>query len=51
MNDKKLTASDLFFGLYVEGTKENAKEFLENYPYFKDVFIAEELSQDFQDRL
>lgn len=49
--NKKLTVSDLFFNLFNEGTKEEAKEFLELYPYFKDVFTPEELSQDFKNRL
>jgi hypothetical protein len=51
MNDKKITASDVFFNLYTNGTVQEAQEFLESYPYFKDVFTAEKLTQDFQHRL
>jgi len=51
MENKKLTASDLFFNLYTEGTEENAKEFLNNYPYFRGVFTPKELAQDFLDRI
>ena len=51
MNDKKLTASDLFFNLYQDGTEKEAEEFLQKFPYFQDVFTAKELSKDFQDRV
>lgn len=51
MDIQKLTVSDLFFGFYTEGTEKEAEEFLNNYPYFKDVFTPKELSQDFRNRL
>jgi hypothetical protein len=49
-NEKKLTASDLFFNLYNEGTEANAQEFLALYPFFKEIFTAKELSADFINR-
>jgi len=51
MSNKKLTASDLFFNLYCNGTEKEAKEFLKMFPYFKDTFTVKELSEDFQNRL
>lgn len=51
MDRKKLCASDVFFNLYNDGTEQEAQEFLEQYPFFNDVFTPQELSQDFQNRV
>jgi len=51
MDLKKLTASDLFFNLYNEGSLKNAQEFLNFYPYFQDTFTAKELAEDYQERV
>ncbi len=51
MDIQKLTVSDLFFELYINGTEQEAEEFLNKYPFFKEIFTPKELSQDFKDRL
>ena len=52
MNDGlRLTVSDLFFNICLEGTEKEAQDFLEKYPYFKRVFTAKELTKNFQERL
>ncbi len=51
MDTKKITASDLFFNISGEGTIEDAKVFLDTYPFFKDVFTAKDLAKDYRNRL
>lgn len=47
---KKACCSDVYFNLYNDSTIEQAKQFLEYYPYFADCFTAIELHNNFVNR-